>query len=356
MLKQTPLHEEHIALGAKMVEFGGFDMPIQYTSIIDEHMAVRNEVGIFDVSHMGEILVEGPGATEFLNGILTNDIYKLKPNRIQYNIITFDDGGAMEDLLVYQLSEGSYFLVVNASNTDIVYHYLSSVPFPETTVRDVSETLGLIAIQGPKSPEVMDGFPDADRLKPFTFGNWEREGKPLLISRTGYTGEDGFEIYGPPDAIKRLFTEFAQRGVKPCGLGARDTLRLEAGLSLFGHELWPDITPVEAGLTKFINLQKDFPGSDVLKKQVEEGIGRRLVGLRLLDKGVPRQGYKVYGEGKHIGEVTSGGFAPYLREYIATALVEAPYAETSEFEVEIRGKRLRAEAVSRNFLSLKGRK
>lgn len=353
MLKKTPLYEEHLALGAKMVEFGGYEMPVQYTSIIEEHMAVRTGVGIFDVSHMGEILVEGPNAANFLNKVLSNDIYKLKPNKIQYNVITFDYGGTLEDLLVYQLAEGSYLLVVNASNTGIVYDHLSWLALGDVEVKDVSDTLCLIAVQGPQSFSAMTNFPGADKLKPFTFGNWDRDGHPLMVSRTGYTGEDGYEIYGPPEAIKELFREYIDRGVKPCGLGARDTLRFEAGLSLYGHELGPDITPVEAGLEKFIKLDKIFPGSEILVRQVEEGTGRRLVGLRLLERGVPRQGYKVFCQGEEVGHVTSGNFAPYLKEYLAMALVDVPYASRKIFEIQIRGKRLQAEAVPRNFLLLK---
>lgn len=352
MLKRTPLYEEHVKLAAKMVDFAGFEMPIQYSSIIDEHMAVRSKSGIFDVSHMGEILVEGEKAGDFLNGLLTNNIDKIKEGRVQYTIMTYDDGGTVDDLMVYKLGPAKYLLVVNAANKDKDFEHIKSFVPRDVTVEDVSDDYGLIAIQGPESAKpVNELFGDA-QLKPFNFKVLEFEGAGLILSRTGYTGSNGFEVYGPPEAVKKLFCRFIDMGVTPCGLGARDTLRFEAGLPLYGHELGPDITPVEAGLNRFIDLDKPFNGRDTLYVQSGQ-IGRRqLIGLKLLDRGVPRQGYPVYYGGEHVGKVTSGGFAPYVKEYLAMALVKIPSDGTCEklFEIEIRGKKHRAEKVPANFL------
>jgi aminomethyltransferase len=352
MLKKTPLYEEHVKLKARMVNFAGFEMPIQYSSIIHEHMAVREKAGIFDVSHMGEILVKGQKAGDFLNGILTNNIHKIKEGRVQYTIMTYEDGGTVDDLMVYKLSQAKYLLVVNAANKDKDFEHMKSFVPKDVTVEDVSDEYGLIAIQGPESSKFVDELLGGVGLKPFNFKTMEYDNDTLIISRTGYTGSDGFEVYGQPEAVKKLFCKFIHMGVTPCGLGARDTLRFEAGLPLYGNELGPDITPVEAGLHRFIDLNKPFNGRDVLQVQKEQSDRRQLIGLKLLDRGVPRQGYPVYYEGNQIGKVTSGGFAPYLKKYLAMALVKIPSngLDNKPFDIEIRGKKRRAEKVSTNFL------
>ncbi|WP_422445464.1 glycine cleavage system aminomethyltransferase GcvT [Thermoanaerobacterium sp. DL9XJH110] len=362
MLKRTPLYDEHVKLKAKMTEFGGYEMPIQYTSIIEEHMAVRTKAGVFDVSHMGEILVEGGGAAEFLNGLLTNDICLLKDGGVQYTVMTYDNGGTVDDLLVYRLQNDRYLLVVNASNKDKDFEHIKKYARGDVSVRDVSDSYGQIALQGPGSPAYIEKLLPAPDIRPFSFTTLKYQGKPLMVSRTGYTGEDGFEVYGPPDVIKELFEKFVESGVVPCGLGARDTLRFEAGLPLYGHELAEDITPVEAGLERFIKFHKHFPGRDALYRQVNENTGRRLVGLKLLEKGVPRQGYKVYFGDEEAGYVTSGNYGPYVREYLALALVDVQkipgwnasgkYADIPLLEIEIRGKRHRAQVTPKNFLKL----
>ncbi|NLU09658.1 MAG: glycine cleavage system aminomethyltransferase GcvT [Tepidanaerobacter acetatoxydans] len=352
MLKRTPLYEEHLKLGAKMVDFAGFEMPIQYSSIIDEHMAVRTKSGIFDVSHMGEILVKGENAGDFLNGILTNNIHKIKEGQVQYTIMTYDNGGTVDDLMAYKLSLNQYLLVVNAANKDKDFEHIKSLAPADVVVEDVSDDYGLIAIQGPESVGFIKELFGEIQLKPFNFRTIEFDSDSLILSRTGYTGGEGFEVYGSLEMTRKLFCKAVDFGVTPCGLGARDTLRFEAGLPLYGHELGPDITPVEAGLSRFIDLSKPFKGRDVLRTQSEQRDRRRLIGLKLLDRGVPRPDYPVYYDGKQVGKVTSGGFAPYVKEYLAMALVKIPLDDANDklFEIEIRGKKHRAEKVSTNFL------
>ncbi len=354
MLKRTPLYEEHLKLKAKMVDFAGFEMPIQYSSIIDEHMAVRERAGIFDVSHMGEILVKGQYAGDFLNGILTNNINKIKEGRVQYTIMTYEDGGTVDDLMVYKLSSEEYLLVVNAANINKDFEHIKSFAPRGITVENVSDDYCLIAIQGPECGEYMEKLLGNVHLKPFNFTKMKYDDFDLIISRTGYTGSDGFEIYGPAEAVVKLFCEFIDMGVTPCGLGARDTLRFEAGLPLYGHELGLDISPVEAGLDRFIDLSKPFNGGDVLLAQKEQRDTRQLIGLKLIDRGMPRQHCPVFCEGKQVGKVTSGGFAPYLKEYLAMALVKTPPDSSCQtFEIEIRGKKHRALKVPINFLKNK---
>lgn len=357
MLKKTPLYEKHKELSAKMVDFAGYEMPIQYKSIIEEHKAVRTKAGIFDVSHMGEILVKGKKAEDFLNSILTNNISRIKDGKVQYTIMTYEDGGTVDDLMVYKLTQYEYLLVVNASNKDKDYEHIKNYASEGIIVEDVSEDYGLIAVQGPESAKHVKGVLGDTDIPMFNFKTIDYNGNSLVLSHTGYTGEDGFEIYGSPQIIRELFSKFVDRGVVPCGLGARDTLRFEAGLSLYGNELERDITPVEAGLTRFIDLEKPFLGRDVLKKQREEGTGRRLIGLQLIERGVPRHGYPVYYGDEPIGSVTSGNFAPFLKEYLALALVELPQggsdAQLKPFEIEIRGKKVKAVKVSKSFLKMK---
>ncbi|HHW03285.1 MAG TPA: glycine cleavage system aminomethyltransferase GcvT [Thermoanaerobacterales bacterium] len=355
MLKRTPLYDAHLKLKARIVEFGGFEMPVQYTSVIDEHMAVRTKAGVFDVSHMGEILVEGEKSEEFLNALLTNDVASLNNGKVQYTIMTYDNGGAVDDLMVYRMDENVFFLVVNASNKDKDFEYIKNHAPAGVKVEDVSQDYAEIAVQGPDSLKFAEKLLGPMNIGRFCFKILNYDGATLIISRTGYTGEDGLEIYGPSEAVVKLFYGFVEAGITPCGLGARDTLRFEAGLPLYGHELSENITPVEAGLTAFIKFNKDFCGKDVLYRQIKENEGKRLIGLRLKEKGVPRQGYRVFFGGEEAGSVTSGNFAPYLKEYLAMALVRLPKDIMEDyvgrdFEIEIRGKRLKAEAVPKNFL------
>lgn len=352
MLKRTPLYEQHLNLEAKMVDFAGYEMPIQYSSIIEEHMTVRTKMGVFDISHMGEVLVTGQNAAEFLNGILTNNINKISEGQAQYTLLTYESGGTVDDLMVYKLTPAKYLLVVNAANKEKDVEYIKNFAPADIKIEDISNECCLIAIQGPESINFIENIFGEVKLKPFYFQIVEFEGEQLILSRTGYTGSDGYEIYGTAEPLKKLFLKAIDFGALPCGLGARDTLRFEAGLPLYGNELGQDITPVEAGLSKFIDFDKPFVGKDALLAQKEQEDRRHLIGLRLLEKGVPRHGYAVYYDGKEVGKVTSGGFAPYVKEYLAMALVKLSSKDIAGdlFEIEIHKKKHKAEKTSTNFL------
>ena len=379
-MKKTPLYEKHVSLGAKMIEFGGWTMPLQYTGILQEHEAVRQRAGLFDVSHMGEVMIKGRGATEFIQKLITNDISGMREFQVLYSPMCYPDGGTVDDLLVYKFDAECYLLVVNAANIEKDVEWIESHKPHDVEVEDVSEQYAQLALQGPKSQEVLQRIVDAplDKIKFFRFVDGVSiAGVSALISRTGYTGEDGFEIYIPADSALEtgeLYsddTQFeiyipadsackvwntivdagAEFHVMPAGLGARDTLRLEAALPLYGHELSPDISPLEAGLDRFVKLDKpDFIGREALIKQKESGISRKLVGLEMVDKGIPRQGYEVQVEGRSIGYITSGGFSPTLKKNIALALMDVRYAARgSQVDVIVRNKALKAEVVKIPF-------
>ena len=332
-LKKTCLHDLHVGLGAKMSPFAGFDMPIQYSGIIDEHNAVRHAVGVFDVSHMGEIFVSGPDAESFVNYIFTNDIRPMVPGQILYGMMLYHDGGTVDDLLVYKEFEPQhYLLVVNASNVDKDYAWLreQSEAF-DVRLDDQSEAWGQIAVQGPGAETAVKdllGFPEAADIAFYNFLDLERDGVRVILSRTGYTGEDGFEIYAAPDFIRACWQKLMDGGVKPCGLGCRDTLRFEAGLPLYGDELTADISPVMAGLGMFCKLDKpEFSGKSALEEQKSLGVARKLVGIELEDKAVPRNGYPVELEdGFEVGVVTTGYHSISLEKSLCFALVDSAYA------------------------------
>ncbi len=355
-LKKTCLYDRHVALGAKMSPFGGFIMPIQYSGIIAEHMAVRTAVGMFDVSHMGEIFVSGPDAEAFVNYIFTNDIRPMEAGGILYGMMCYPDGGTVDDLLVYKQSQGrDYLLVVNASNIDKDYAWmLDNAAGYDVRIDNRSEEWGQIAVQGPDAEKtVVDvlGWPGAASLGFYTFSDFEC-GERMIVSRTGYTGEDGFEIYASPEMINRLWDDFLKAGVVPCGLGCRDTLRFEAGLPLYGDELSADITPVEAGLSMFCKLDKDeFIGKDVLVRQKAEGTAKKLVGLEIFDKAIPRAGYPVELEdGTEVGVVTTGYHSISLDRSICFALVKSEYSKLgTPLSVRIRKKVFPGEVVKKRF-------
>ncbi|MCR4860091.1 MAG: glycine cleavage system aminomethyltransferase GcvT [Bacteroidales bacterium] len=332
-LKQTCLHDLHIELGAKMSPFAGYDMPIQYSGIIDEHNAVRHAAGVFDVSHMGEIFISGPDAERFVNHIFTNDISALEPGGILYGMMLYHDGGTVDDLLVYREREAQhYLLVVNASNIDKDYTWMEEqAEGYDVRIDNRSEEWGQIAVQGPEAEKaVCDvlGFPEAASLAFYTFLDCTREGKRVIVSRTGYTGEDGFEIYAAPGQIRNDWNKLLAAGVKPCGLGCRDTLRFEAGLPLYGDELTADISPVMAGLGMFCKMDKaEFVGKEALAEQKANGVARKLVGIELADKAVPRHGYPVELEdGTQVGVVTTGYHSISLEKSICFALVDTACA------------------------------
>lgn len=361
-LKKTPLYDEHLRLKAKMVEFHGWLLPLQYSSILAEHNAVRNAAGLFDVSHMGEIAVKGEGSEASLQRILTNDISTLKPGQASYSLMCYPDGGIVDDLVVYKLSEENYLLVVNASNVEKDYQWLllhASV----AEIEDVSDRYAQLALQGPNSSKILQRLTpqplDEIGFYRFKYGA-SIEGIEALLSRTGYTGEDGFEIYfdaaKAPILWQSLLDAGSTLGLVPAGLGARDTLRFEASLPLYGNELSEKVTPIEAGLDRFVKFTKDFIGKEALWAQKERGVKRRIAGLELLDPGVPRQGYEVYANGEVVGFVTSGNFAPYLKKYLALALLKSDFShEGQKLSVSIRGKEHRAVVVPIPFYRRKKR-
>lgn len=358
-LRTTPLHSLYKEYGeARCIDFGGWDLPVQFTGILKEHEAVRQRAGLFDVSHMGEFLVTGKFAGDFLQRVTTNDVSRLKDGSAQYTLMCYPDGGVVDDLLVYRISEDQYMLVVNASNIGKDLDWLREHLIGDVTVEDRSDDTALIALQGPLAGEILDRCTEADwsGLKPFEFLPKAAVcGVELLLSRTGYTGEDGFELYAPaPDAARlwrALMEAGAPFGLEAAGLGARDTLRFEARLPLYGQELSADISPLEAGLGFFVKLDAgDFIGRDALAAQKEAGVPRKLVGIELLERGIPRSHYQVYAGERLIGEVTSGTQSPTLKRNLGLALILAEYAAVgTEVEVDIRGKRLKAAVVKAPF-------
>ena len=333
LLKKTCLHDLHVGLGAKMSPFAGYDMPILYSSIIDEHNAVRQAAGVFDVSHMGEIFVSGPQAEVFVSHVFTNDVRGMEPGRILYGMMLYPDGGTVDDLLVYKEAEADhYLLVVNAANIATDYAWLlEQAEGFDVKVDNRSDDWGQIAVQGPEAEKYVCGtfgFPEAAALGFYTFCDCCRDGKRVIVSRTGYTGEDGFEIYAAPGQVRAYWQALLDAGVKPCGLGCRDTLRFEAGLPLYGDELTADISPVMAGLGMFCKLDKpEFVGKDALVAQKAEGVARKLVGIELSDNAVPRAGYPMELEdGLPVGVVTTGYHSITLDKSICFALVDSAYA------------------------------
>lgn len=341
--KRTCLYDKHVALGALISPFGGFDMPIQYTGIVDEHNAVRQACGIFDVSHMGEVLVTGPQSEKFVNYIFTNDIAGAPDGKIFYGMMCHPTGGVVDDLLVYKMGAERFFLVINASNIDKdVAWIMEHAKDFDVTVENQSEKYGEVAVQGPKTEEIVErilGIQCSD-LAFYTCKEVEVNGETIIISRTGYTGEDGFEIYASHAFTNEVWDKLVGSGeVKPCGLGCRDTLRFEVGLPLYGDELTDEITPLEAGLGMFAKLDKDFIGRDALVAQKTEGLKRKIVGIELKDKAIPRHGYPVEVDGKVIGEVTTGYNSISTGKSVCMAMLDIDYTKLdTEVAVRIRKK------------------
>lgn len=355
-LKRTPLFEVYKDFGAKTIDFGGWDLPVQFSSIKEEHEAVRTKAGLFDVSHMGEIEVKGKDSLAYLQKMMTNDVSKLKDGGAQYTAMCYENGGTVDDLLVYKKADEDYLLVVNASNIEKDYDWLASKVTEEVTVTNVSETFAQLAIQGPLAEEALQKLTSTDlsEIKFFKFKeNVEINGIPALVSRTGYTGEDGFEIYSASEKAVELWNVILKdENVIPCGLGARDTLRFEANLALYGQELSKDITPLEAGIgfAVKVNKEEDFFGKEVLKDQKENGVPRKLVGIEMIDKGIPRHGYEVFVGEEQVGEVTTGTQSPTLKKNIGLALLKKEFTELeTEVEVQVRKKRLKAKVVKTPF-------
>ncbi|HYX77008.1 MAG TPA: glycine cleavage system aminomethyltransferase GcvT, partial [Gaiellaceae bacterium] len=337
-LLRTPLYERHLALGARMVPFAGWEMPVQYAGVIPEHRAVRADAGAFDVSHMGELFVEGPRAREFLQHVLSNDVEKLEPGLAQYTLLTNERGGIVDDLIVYELEPERYLLIVNASNREPDLEWLQEHAIDGAEVRDVSEEYALIAVQGPRSLQRLD-LPEAPA---FTFADGEVGGVACTINRTGYTGELGVELLVGADDAVRLWDAVLERGVVPCGLGARDTLRLEVCYPLHGNDITPETDAISAGLGWVCAFDTGFTGADELRRIKKSGPGQRLAAFVMDDAGIPRQGMAI-AEG---GEVTSGSHSPMLEEGIGMGYVPAALAEPgTELTIDVRGRARRAHVV-----------
>ncbi len=355
-IKKTCLHEEHLALNAKMNEFAGYDMPIVYDSIKAEHLAVREKVGMFDVSHMGEFLVKGNDAQKFIDKIFCNDIVDKESGQVTYGMMLYENGTIVDDLLVYKYDEFKFLLVVNASNIAKDYAWVveCSDGF-DVTVNNLSDEFSEIAVQGPLAETTLIkclGL-DLQSLAFFHFKHFDYQGEDLLISRTGYTGEDGFEIYANATIIKKLWSLFLKNDIKPCGLGARDTLRFEAALPLYGHEISDKITPLEAGLKFFTKLkaENDFIGRAALEAQEEAGLKNKLVGIELTKLSIPREGYKVFHGETEIGYITTGYLSISLDKPIAMALVRSEFAKKgTEIFVQVRNKMIPGITRDKKFL------
>ena len=357
MDKKTPLYEAHLNANAKMVSFASYIMPIQYEhGILFEHQAVRNHAGLFDVSHMGEFLISGDDVLKNLNYLLTNDFTDLAVGKARYGILCDDNGYAIDDLIVYHTKENEYLLVVNASNCEKDYAWISSKITGNVQLKNISDELGQIALQGPKSEQILKEITNDIPSSYYSFTEVILHNKTCIISRTGYTGEDGFELYADPETTIYLWHKLLEVGekhqIQACGLGCRDTLRLEAAMPLYGHELSDTITPLETGLKPFVKLEKDFIGKEALKLPVR----RKRIGLILKERGIAREHYTVYQNNQEIGFITSGSFSPSLNQAIALALVDVEASINEEFEIDVRGKRIKAERVKLPFYRKKEEK
>jgi aminomethyltransferase len=343
-LRQTPLHDRHVALGARMVPFAGWDMPVQYEGVIAEHRAVRGDAGVFDVSHMGELEVEGPNARELLQSTLSNDIDRLEPGQAQYTLLTTETGGIVDDLIVYRLDSHRYLLVVNAANRDAAFTWLRERELRGSDVRDVSDEYGLLAVQGPRAIERLG----LEHAKPFTFAMGDIDGVEVMVNRTGYTGEEGVELACMADDAAELWDAVLARGVVPCGLGARDTLRLEVCYPLHGNDIGPEWDAISSGLGWACALDTDFTGAERLREVKARGPERKLVPLVMTEKAIPRQGMPIEGGGL----VTSGSLSPMLDVGIGLGYVPAEQAKRgTKLVVDVRGRPRAAEVVKKPIYS-----
>ncbi len=365
-IQRTSLYDEHVAAGGRMVEFAGFELPVQYTSLAEEHQAVRERAGVFDVSHMGEIAIRGPNAFDFVQLVSCNDHTKMTVGRAQYTGLMYPEATFVDDVLVHKMAEDDYLLVVNAANKDKDFAYLQDLArdFDGADAIDLSSEYAQIAIQGPLAQEILQPIVDADldELKYYRFILGEAVGHRAMIARTGYTGEDGFEVYVDPAVApavwRAILEEGRPKGVQPAGLGARDTLRFEAGMCLYGNDIDASTTPLEAGLGWIVKFRKaDYIGRDVLERQKEEGVERKLVGLEMVDRGIARHGYEVMltaDDGEPAGVITSGTQSPTLGKALAMAYLPTEATEIgSEVLVQIRKRAVRARVVELPFYSRK---
>jgi len=356
-LKRTPLFDAHRQLGAKMVPFGGWEMPVQYAGIMEEHRAVRSKAGLFDVSHMGELEIRGPGALEAVQRITTNDASRLRAGQVQYSALTTPEGTFIDDITVYKFSDDCYCLTVNASNIEKDFAWVRDHIPPTNSLKNASDEIALLALQGPKAQEVLQKLTSVElsKIRYYWFVEGEVLGVACCISRTGYTGEDGFEIYAQARHAASLWNGLleagAPAGLQPCGLGARDTLRLEAKMALYGNDIDERHTVLEADLGWIVKLDKgEFVGREALARQKADGLRRKLVGFEMVGRGIGRSHYPIVKDGQVIGEVTSGGPAPWLAKNIGLGYVTAAHAAVgTEFEVEIRNTPVPAKVVPTPF-------
>jgi aminomethyltransferase len=356
-LQATPLNAVHRRLGAKMVDFGGWDMPVQYSGILDEHHAVRKSVGLFDVSHMGEIEIQGPEAFALTDYVSTNAVAKLKIGQAQYSGLLFEHGGFVDDILVHKVADDHYFICVNASNQDKDYEYIAAANRHNANVEFAGDRYAQLAIQGPNGLATLQKLTatELSAIQYYHFTDGKVCGTPARIARTGYTGEDGFEIYIAPEEAERIWDEIMNAGqefgIKPCGLGARNTLRLEAKMALYGHEIHASITPLEADLGWIAKLDKgDFLGKVALAKQKEQGVTRKLVGFEMTGRGIGRDGYEVYLDGAPAGWVTSGGPSPTLNKNIGLCYLPTDRAKPGQqIQIMIRNQPVEAITVPTPF-------
>jgi aminomethyltransferase len=357
-LRRTPLYAAHLEWGAKMVPFGGWEMPVQYTGILEEHAAVRERVGLFDISHMGEILVAGPSSEEALNHLFTNDVRKIELGQAQYTLMCNEHGGVIDDLIVYRVEPTVFLLVVNASNIENDFVWMSSQASSSVVLDNLSEKYAALALQGPNATKLLA---DAAAIEHFHIGQQSVFGKECWVARTGYTGEDGFELLCDPKDAPELWSELLKRGrefgIRPCGLGARDTLRLEMCYPLHGNDITEETTPIEAGLGKYVSFDKgEFIGRPVLAEQKEKGVSRKLVAFKMTGKSPPpRPHYAIIKDGKRVGEVTSGTQSPSLGVGIGMGYVESAAAQAgTPIEIEIRAKTYRT-AIEKKPLLKRGK-
>ena len=357
--KKTALYNSHGKYGGKIVDYSGWSLPVQYEGITAEHEAVRNNAGLFDVSHMGEVEIKGGQATDYIQNLITNDISNMNENQIIYSLMCYPDGGIVDDLLVYKYTNNHYMLVINAGNVDKDVEWMkNNIGGYDIELVDISADISEVAFQGPKAEEMLQELADI-KLSEIAFFYFKKDvkiaGKNCLVSRTGYTGEDGFEIYMEHEDAEYLWDKILEtgkdKGAKPAGLGSRDTLRFEANLPLYGNELSAEITPLEAGFGMFVKLNKPgFIGKEALEKQKAEGLKRKIVGFEMIEPGIPRHGYDVLADGKIIGFVTTGYNSPTLKKNIGLAMVDIKYSELdTPIEIQIRKKTAKAKVVNRKF-------
>lgn len=361
LLQRTPLFAAHLARGARMITFAGWEMPVYYRGILEEHLAVRTRAGLFDVSHMGRISVRGGAALGLIQRLTTNDATRLADGQVQYSALCYPEGTFVDDILVYRFSHEQFMVSTNAINREKVLHWMRDHAEGRVNIEDEGQDLAQLALQGPQAQEILNTLTEIDlsQIKYYRFLNGKVDGLPTLISRTGYTGEDGFELYFPAREAEHLWEKILESGrsfgLLPAGLGSRDTLRMEAGMCIYRQDIDEHHTPIEANLAFLVKPDKgDYLGREVHLRQLRDGTAVRLAGFEMVGRGVPRQHYRIFREGKQIGEVTSGGFGPFLKKYIGLAYLESAQAAAGiEIEVQIRGNSIPARIVPTPFYQRK---